>query len=100
VRTVSLRRIPAFYGEITLTYARVEQTNIYIMFIMSQTSIVDVHLITTTESPGGGGDRAATTQARALRRKDRVQQPRRRCSLPINTAQRRSDEVSTRTRAW
>jgi isoquinoline 1-oxidoreductase beta subunit len=48
----------ALYGEITLKDGRVEQTNFdtYQILRMNEAPIIDVHIVQSTESPGGIGE--------------------------------------------
>jgi isoquinoline 1-oxidoreductase beta subunit len=48
----------ALYGQITLKNGRVEQSNFdnYRMLRMNEAPVVDVHIIKSTEAPGGIGE--------------------------------------------
>lgn len=59
----------ALYGEITLKNGRVEQSNFhdYPLLRMNQVPAIEVHVITSGESPGGLGEAGTTAAAPALR---------------------------------
>jgi len=59
----------ALYGEITIENGRVQQSNFhnYRMLRMDQTPDIQVHIIKSTESPGGIGEAATTAAPPALR---------------------------------
>ena len=59
----------ALYGEITVEKGRVQQSNFhdYRMLRMDQTPAIEVHLISSTETPGGIGETGTTAGPPAVR---------------------------------
>jgi isoquinoline 1-oxidoreductase beta subunit len=59
----------ALYGEITIDRGRVQQSNFhdYRMLRMDETPVIDVHLIKSSEAPGGIGETGTTAAPPALR---------------------------------
>lgn len=59
----------ALYGEITVEKGRVQQSNFhdYRMLRMDQTPLIEVHLIPSTEAPGGIGETGTTAGPPAVR---------------------------------
>jgi isoquinoline 1-oxidoreductase beta subunit len=59
----------ALWGEITVENGRVRQSNFndYRMLRISETPVIDVHLIPSGEAPGGIGETGATTAPPAIR---------------------------------
>jgi isoquinoline 1-oxidoreductase beta subunit len=59
----------ALYGEITVEKGRVQQSNFhdYRMLRMDQTPVIEVHLIPSTEAPGGIGETGTTAGPPAVR---------------------------------
>jgi isoquinoline 1-oxidoreductase subunit beta len=59
----------ALYGEITIEKGRVQQSNFhnYRMLRMDQTPVIEVHLIPSTETPGGIGETGTTAGPPAVR---------------------------------
>ena len=58
----------ALYGEITVDRGRVMQSNFhdYRVLRMDEMPVIEVHLIPSTESPGGIGEAGTTAAAPAL----------------------------------
>jgi isoquinoline 1-oxidoreductase subunit beta len=58
----------ALYGEITLKGGRVEQTNFdtYQILRINEAPMVDVHLVTSTEPPGGMGETGTSAVVPAI----------------------------------
>lgn len=58
----------ALYGEVTIKNGRVEQSNFtdYRMLRLSQTPPIDVHIVKSTEAPGGIGEPGTAALAPAL----------------------------------
>src|SRR5258708_32556380 len=58
----------ALYGEITLKSGRVEQTNFdtYQMLRMNETPSIEIHIVKSTEPPGGMGETGTSAVVPAI----------------------------------
>ncbi len=82
----------ALYGEITLKNGRVEQSNFdnYQMLRINEAPIVEVHIVRSSESPGGMGEPGTSAVAPAITNAIFAATGRRLRKLPVDAAQLKS----------
>jgi isoquinoline 1-oxidoreductase beta subunit len=80
------------YGEITIKDGRVEQTNFdtYQILRINEAPTIEVHIVQSTESPGGMGEAGTSLIAPALANAIFVATGKRLRKLPIDKAQLKS----------
>ncbi len=78
----------ALYGEITLKNGRVEQSNFdnYRMLRIDQAPVIEVHIVESTEAPGGMGETGTSALMPAVANAVFAATGKRLRKLPINTA--------------
>jgi len=82
----------ALFGEITLKDGRVEQSNFhnYRTLRMNETPTIEVHLVKSTEAPGGIGEPGTSAVAPAVTNAIFAATGKRLRKLPVDVAQLRS----------
>ena len=82
----------ALFGEITIKDGRVEQGNFddYRMLRIDETPLIEVHLVESTEAPGGVGEPATSAVIPAVANAIFAATGKRLRKLPVNSAQLKS----------
>jgi isoquinoline 1-oxidoreductase beta subunit len=82
----------ALFGEITIKDGRVEQGNFddYRMLRINETPLIEVHLVKSTEAPGGVGEPGTSAVMPAVANAIFAATGKRVRKLPINSAQLKS----------
>jgi isoquinoline 1-oxidoreductase subunit beta len=82
----------ALFGEITIKNGRVEQGNFddYRMLRINEAPLIDVHLVKSTEAPGGVGEPGTSAVMPAVANAIFAATGKRVRKLPINSAQLKS----------
>ncbi len=82
----------ALFGEITIKDGRVEQSNFddYRMLRINETPLIEVHLVKSTEAPGGVGEPGTSAVMPAVANAIFAATGKRVRKLPINSAQLKS----------
>ena len=82
----------ALFGEITLKNGRVEQSNFdnYRMLRINEAPVVEVHIINSTEAPGGIGEPGTSAVAPAVTNAIFAATGKRIRKLPVNASELRS----------